>query len=144
MFKKIGVLFYINVAVFVLTLVGFIFAIISNSNPGFAFTNSTLVIVFSIIALVAACGAAFSELQFGNQSIITFVARAIVVALLALTITFIADNRVVDIVNLTSWDTENAVGWSAFYTGAVAMGLYLIAIIASIVVGFFKSKKAAE
>ena len=142
MFKKIGVLFYINVAVFVLTLVGFIFAIISNSNPGFAFT--TLVIVFSIIALVGACGAAFSELQFGNQSIITFVARAIVVALLALTITFIADNRVVDIVNLTSWDTENAVGWSAFYTGAVAMGLYLIAIIASIVVGFFKSKKAAE
>ena len=142
MFKKIGVSFCINVVATLLVLVGFILALVSNAKPGFAFTNAAGVIVLSVVGLIAFCAAAFSELFFGAHSLITFCVKTVAVVAVAVAFMFIIDTRAVDVASLASWDTENAVGWSAFYTGAAAAVFYLVAEILYIVTSFMKEKKA--
>lgn len=134
--KKQGVSFYLVVAAVLLSLVGLISLFVNISIKNYAFPNFGWTIVFGILSLLLIAGGMFAKYKNLNGLIVTGIYFA---ALILASVCFgiILFERVPLAADLFTWDHSNTTAWSAFNSGMVCVGGYLLSAILLAVNAFF-------
>ncbi len=134
--KKFPVSAFLYAGATVLSLLGFIFVLVTNSVQGNDLGSSSgLGITFAVFSLLlSACGV-FVTIRFGNKFWAPIV-HLLAVGLNGFLFGFILLNRVELVSSLFTWDSNNSLGWTAFSTAVVAIVFYVLASLL-ITVGMF-------
>lgn len=135
--KNAGVTFYLNVVAAMLVLAAMIALLISNGVSGYALNNSAGAITAAVFALLAAIAVAVTGLKFGNQHIITFVLRVVVIALAMYAVCELTNSRTTVAGALWTWDKNNPIAQNALNTAIVSGVFYVLAILPALVCAFF-------
>lgn len=141
MLKKLTVPFFMQVAAFVLALVGIIVVAVSNGTENYSIPSANLVFLFGIMGLILSACTPLVSLKFGNDHILAFLVRALAMAFISVCLCIVITNRV-EVAGTFSFDRENTAAIFAFTSAMVAVGFLLVADIALIVSSFFSKKQA--
>lgn len=141
MLKKLTVPFFMQVAAFVLALVGIIVAAVSNGTENYPIPSANLLFLFGILGLILSACTTLVSFMFGNDHILSFIARALAIAFISVSLCMVITNRV-EVAGTFSFDRENIAAIFAFTSAMVAVGFFLVADLILIVSSFFSKKQA--
>lgn len=136
---KVSTYLYFSAALF--SLLGFIFLLVTNGVQGNGLgSNVGLAITFSVFALLLSFAAPILSIKFGDKPWIVLLFLA-VIALQGFLFGYIILNRVELISSLFTWDSNNSLGWNAFYTSIVDIVFYILSSLLISVGMFFPQIK---
>lgn len=136
--RKISVGGYISVAGALLGLIALIVGLISCSPAGFFSSQMVLVILFSVLAIAAVCGAVFISSKLGDSFISTvLIIGAVVLLMFALFRMVDAKEDVLGTVLFSDLEKGFAPAEFACYVGVAAMVIYAISVLVLILGSFF-------
>lgn len=120
-----------------LTIVAFVVAIISNSFPGYDMHNMNMTAILSVVAIVLGVATIVLSKMLGNKKAIAFLQIAMVVALSFLLWTMVEGKTDVwGTVIFSDLERGFPPADNSAYTGVVAVALYLVAGLVSVVANF--------
>ena len=145
LFKKISIGGYIAAAGAFIGLVALIIGLVSCSPSGFFASQMFFVILFSILAIVAVCGAIFLSVKFGDSFWTTaLLVGAVVLLMFALFRMVDAKEDVLGTVLFSDLEKGFAPAEFACYVGVAAMVAFAVSIVTLIAGTFFKMVKQEE
>lgn len=142
--KKFPVSAFLYAAATLLSLLGFIFVLVTNSVQGNNLGNQAgLGITFSVFSLLLSALSVFVTIRFGNK-FWTPIVHLLAVGFNGFLFGFILLNRAELVSSLFTWDSMNTLGWTAFSTSVVAIVFYVLASLLITVGMFFSQEKKAD
>ncbi|MCD8341080.1 MAG: hypothetical protein LUC87_02870 [Clostridiales bacterium] len=127
----------------ILGIAGLVTLIISNnistsyslSSFGLLATGAVVGIVLSLVAVVT------PTTKLGDLDVVSTLSIMVTVGLYALIIGQMANERILMISGLFSWNTQNTTGWSVFYMMIASIVCFAVAAVLLIVTAFMKTVK---
>lgn len=138
LFKKQGPAAYFAVGAGLLSIVGMILALISSGMQGYGITNIAWIVFATIVTIVLIVVAIALANRQGNTSI-CYLCLLVPTVLCGVCFFLILSARVylIGTLLLTPIDANNPVAIRAMDTAVAGFAMYLIALIALVVSGFF-------
>lgn len=125
-----------------LSVVAFILLLVSHSVQGNAIDGIGLGIAFGIIGMLASFASVFVSIRYPRE-IWAPIVHLVAIACFGVLFGFILLNRVELAAAVFSYDSNNALGWTAFTTGVVSIILYVLSSLLITVGMFFLQYKPA-
>lgn len=141
--KNAGINFWLNASSVLLTLIGTILLIVTNSTAGYELSQFGLGITFAVLSLVFACGAAYLVTKMDATHPIPSVLGLAVLVSEVIVIATLILGRANLAASLFTFDEHNIIGWGVFRVSVTAMVFFLLSSIIMIV-GAFISKSTKE
>lgn len=142
--KKLSIGGYINAIAAVLSAVGFVLVIVSHTvSSTNALSNFSTVVLMGIVSVVAAVISLVAAPKLGNHNPGTAIGILVNIFLNVMLIGTTADQRIMMIAGLFSYNSGNTEGWSVFYVCVAAWVCLLVGALLAIVSSFLNSVKEA-
>lgn len=143
--KKQGTAFYLNILAAILGLVGLILTVRSSAmSTDNALSNLSTLILAGVAAIVLVCVAIIAPNRLGNHDPLSAISVLAAIALYSYLFGSCVSQRVMLIAGLFSFNANNTVGWSIFYTCIGAWVCLLVGILFLVAGSFLNSVKESK
>ena len=138
--KKHGTAFYINILAAILGVVGLFLTVRSSTmSTDNALSNLSVLILAGVVAIVLVCVSLVAPSRLGNHDPLSAVSVLAAIALYSYLFGSCVSQRVMLIAGLFSFNANNTVGWSIFYTCIGAWVCLLVGILLLVVGSFLNA-----
>ena len=140
--KKQGIACYLNILAAILGIVGLILTVRSSTmSTDNALSNLSTLILAGVVAIILVCVAIIAPNRLGNHDPLSAISVLAAIALYSYLFGSCVSQRVMLIAGLFSFNANNTVGWSIFYTCIGAWVCLLVGILLLVVGSFLNSVK---
>lgn len=141
---KKGIGFYFDAIGIILAIVGLVITVVSSTmSSDYALGSLPMYIIGIVAGVVLAGAAAVIGSKDSDTGVVSMIATAVAVFLLAYVAISVIGSRILLASGLLSWNAANEVGWSVFYVSIAATACLLISALVLVIGAFMPTAKKA-
>ncbi|MCD7754020.1 MAG: hypothetical protein LUH41_05720 [Clostridiales bacterium] len=133
---------YCQIVAAILGLAGLILLIINNNiSSSYSLSTFSLLLTGAVVGVVLSVVAVITPTKLGDLDVVSTLSIMVTVGVYGLIIGQMANERILMISGLFSWNSGNTVAWSVFYVMIASIVCFAVAAVLLIVTSFMKTVK---
>lgn len=133
---------YCQIVAAILGLAGLILLIINNNiSSSYSLSTFSLLLTGAVVGVVLSVVAVITPTKLGDLDVVSTLSIMVTVGVYGLIIGQMANERILMISGLFSWNSGNTVAWSVFYVMIASIVCFAVAAVLLIITSFMKTVK---
>ncbi len=133
---------YCQIVAAILGLAGLILLIVNNNiSSSYSLSSFGLLAAGAVLGVVLSVVAVITPTKLGDLDVVSTLSIMVTVGVYGLIIGQMANERILMISGLFSWNSGNTVAWSVFYVMIASIVCFAIAAVLLIITSFMKTVK---
>ncbi|MCC8183090.1 MAG: hypothetical protein LIO45_09040 [Clostridiales bacterium] len=133
---------YCQIVAAILGLAGLILLIINNNiSSSYSLSTFGLLLTGAVVGVILSVVAVITPTKLGDLDVVSTLSIMVTVGVYGLIIGQMANERILMISGLFSWNSGNTVAWSVFYVMIASIVCFAVAAVLLIITSFMKTVK---